>query len=122
VRFLDDFANKADALARRRANEALLLTAITDYLACRVDVAVQGGIGNEATAPHGCDQVTFANHTVAIFDQIGQQIEYLRSNRDKCVAVAAELTALFVQPKMFKQIQHVAAPQLLSAELYRRAA
>src|SRR5262245_5936347 len=49
-----------------KADEALLLTAITDYLAHRIDVAVQGGIGNDATAPHGCDQVIFANHTVAI--------------------------------------------------------
>jgi hypothetical protein len=71
-------ADKADAFARDCAHELLLLTAVANGLAHRVDTAVEGGIRDDATAPYRRNEVVFADDAITVFDQVDQKVEYLR--------------------------------------------
>ena len=71
-------ADKTDAFTRDRAHKPLLLAAIANGLAHRINAAVERGIRDDATAPDGRDEIVLAHHAIAVFDQIDQQVEYLR--------------------------------------------
>ncbi|MCY1235083.1 hypothetical protein D9M72_476870 [compost metagenome] len=65
-----DFANEAVTLAGDRANEALLLSAIADRLANRVDMAGDGRFRDDPAAPHCLEQVILADDSIAVADQM----------------------------------------------------
>ncbi len=60
--------------------------------------------------PYGRDEVIFADHAAAVFNQVNQKIEDLRLNRHRR-AIRAQFPALAVERKIIKQKQHVAPPQ-----------
>src|SRR5262245_22397182 len=94
-------ANEAQALAWDRPHQLLLIAAIADRLAHRIDAAVEGRIRNNPATPYGRDQIVLADHAVAILDEIDQEIENLRLDRDDRAA-RAQLPALRVEHKILE--------------------
>ena len=115
--FFLDVAHKSKALPRGRTDQALLLAAVADSLAHRIDSAVHRRLRNDSAAPHGRNEVIFADHAAAVFNQIHQKIENLWLNGYRR-AIRAQLSALAVERKIIKQKQHV-APRIAAAKSYR---
>ena len=80
---LPDLADKAKSFARNRPDQALLLAGISDRLAHRVDVARQCRFGNDPAVPNSLQQVVARHHLVPVLNQIEQQIEDFRADRDE---------------------------------------
>src|SRR5215475_9172984 len=78
--FFLDGADEAKALSRGRPYQALLFAAVSDCLSCSVNPAGQGRLRDYSPAPHGRDEVIFADHALAVFNQVDQKIEDLRLN------------------------------------------
>jgi hypothetical protein len=103
-------ADEAQALARDRADQLLLLAAVAHRPARRIDTGGQGRIGHDAPAPHGRDEIILAHHAVAIFHEMNQKIEHLRLDRDRFGA-APQLAPVCVKYLIGKKIFHVCALQ-----------
>ncbi len=89
-------ANEAEALARNCAEQLLLLAIVTDGLAYRIDVAGERRFRDDATGPHGLEQMILADDAVTILQQIEQQVEDLRAYGDG-VRGAGELAPIRVE-------------------------
>ena len=88
-----DVAHEAKALARDGADHGLILSAIAHRRSRGVDAAGQCRFGDDAAVPDGFDQIVLGDDAVPVFDQIGQQIEYLRLDGD-----------IFATPRQFTQV------------------
>jgi len=88
--------DEAKAFPGKSADEVLPLAVVTDGLSHAIDPAGQVGFRNNAPAPHRRDEVVLADHAVAIFDQVDQNIENLRLNRNNRAA-CAQLAALAIE-------------------------
>src|SRR5207247_2274593 len=110
LRLLADLADEADALARNRADEALLLAAVADRLARRVDSAGERRVRDDASAPHPRDEVVLADHAVAVLQEINQEVEDLRLQRHQRVG-PPQLPAVYVKYLIRKEKLQVVAPQ-----------
>ena len=86
---LPDVADEAEPLAGDRPDQALLLAAVADRLAHRIDVAGQGRFGDDPPAPHRIQQVVLADDALAVLHQIEQQVEDLRPDRDRLASRAS---------------------------------
>ncbi len=62
---------------------SLVLAAVADGLANRVDMAGERRFRNNAATPHGLDHMILAHHVVAIVNEEQQQIEDLRAHADR---------------------------------------
>src|SRR5262245_36101087 len=94
-------ANETHALARDSPHQLLLIAAVANGLAHRIDAAVEGRIRNNAATPYGRDQIVLADDAVAILNEINQEIENLRRDRDDR-ATCAQFTALRVERKILE--------------------
>jgi len=81
-------ADEAHAFARDGTDQALLASAIAHRLARGIDAAGQRRIGHDATAPHCRDQIVLTGHSVAILDEVKQQVKNLGLQRDEVGAAA----------------------------------
>src|SRR5262249_7025466 len=115
--FLPDITHEAKALSSGRSDQALLFSAVVDCLSCGVNPAGQGRLGDYSPAPYGRDEVIFADHALAVFNQVDQKIEDLRLDWHRR-AMRTQFTALAVAHEIIEQKQHVAPPHQ-AAELYR---
>ncbi len=88
--------DEPEALPRDRSEQVLLLAAVADCLADRVDMTGQGRFGNDPAAPHRIQQAILADHAVAVLHEIEKQIEDLRPNRNRFVP-ARQLSLLGVE-------------------------
>ena len=79
-------ADEAKTLARDGADHGLILAAVADRLARGVDPARQRRFGDDAAVPDRLDQIVLGDDVVAVFDQVNQQIEHLRLDRDALAA------------------------------------
>jgi hypothetical protein len=93
-----------------RPDQTLLLAAVAYGLAYRIDSTVHCGIRNDAAAPHGRNEIIFADYAVAVLDQVDQKVENLRLKGYRR-ASRAQFPALAVERKIIEQKQHVAPPQ-----------
>ena len=82
-------ADKAKTFPRDGADDGLIPAAVADRLARRVDPAGQGRFRNDPAIPDIFDQIVLGDDALAIFDQINQQIEDLRLDRDVLAAAAS---------------------------------
>ena len=96
-------ADKAEAFARDGADQALLLAAVADRLARGIDAAGQRRIRDDAAPPDRGDQVVLADDAVAILDQVDQQIEHLRLERDQ-LAAAPQFAPILIEGITLKEI------------------
>ena len=79
-------ADKAKTFPRDGADDGLIPAAVADRLSRRVDPAGQGRFRNDPAIPDIFDQIVLGDDALAIFDQINQQIEDLRLDRDALAA------------------------------------
>src|SRR5262249_22525323 len=79
---------ETDALARHRTDQPLLLAAVADRLARRVDVRGKGRICHLPPVPEGCEQVVLADDPLAVLHEKGEEVEDLGRDGDRLVAAA----------------------------------
>ena len=77
-------------------DQLLVFAAVTNCLSCSVDAAGQRGILHDPTTPNRGEEVVLADDTVAVLQQVHQQIEYLRLNRNE-IETAAELASVRIK-------------------------
>ena len=71
------------ALARERADQPLLIATVAESAPNCRNPAADSRLRNGAFIPHRCNQVSPADDTVAITDEMLQQIEHLRLDGDE---------------------------------------
>ena len=98
-------ADEAKTFSRNGADHDLILAAVADRLARGVDPARQRGFGNDAAIPHRLDQIVLGDDVVAVFDQVNQQIEHLRLDRD-AFAAAGQLAKVDIEHMVGKVKLH----------------
>src|SRR6185437_14780446 len=79
---LFDADDKAESVSRKRADHALRPTVIANRLADGVDSRRQRRIGDGPALPDGLEQLVLAYHTVAMAEQVEQDVEDLRLELD----------------------------------------
>src|SRR5262249_13988593 len=75
-------ADKPDSLAGKGLDEALLVAAVTDRDSQCIDARADGRFRYDAPLPDRCDQIVLADDAFAVADQVFQEIEDLRLDRD----------------------------------------
>lgn len=99
--FLGDLANKPEASARNRPDQALLLAGIPDCLAHGIDVAGQRGFGHDPSFPHRLQKIVPCHDLFPVSDQEEQQVEHLRSDGDE-LGASLELAPVGIETIIFK--------------------
>jgi len=79
-------ADEAQSLARNGADQLLVAPGVPDRLARRVDAAGQRGIRHRTATPDRCDHVILGDNAVATDDEIYEEVEHLRLDRNAFVA------------------------------------
>src|ERR1700759_4212077 len=74
-------ANEAKAFARDGPDKLLASAAIADRLARGVDTAGQRRLRDNSAVPDFIEKVVLADHTIAIFKQVYQEVKDLRLDR-----------------------------------------
>jgi hypothetical protein len=103
-----DLADEPVALARHRAHQALLLAAVADRRAHRVDVTGESGFRDDPPAPYRIDQVVLADDARPVPQQIRQHVEGLRPDRDRFRS-AGQLPPIRVEHVFFEDELHEGA-------------
>ncbi len=75
---------------------ALRFAVVAERAAGRLDAAGQCRLTDEASTPHGVEQLLLGHEPVMVADQLGQHVEHLGLDTDH-LAVRAQLVALGVQ-------------------------
>jgi hypothetical protein len=70
------------AFAGDRSDQLLLLAAVADGPPRRVYATRQGRLRHDPAAPDRRDQIVLADDVIAVLNQINQEIEHLRLNRN----------------------------------------
>ena len=76
-------ADEPVAAAVHRPDHLLRLPVVPERAAHLLDPAGDGGLGDEPAAPDGVHQLVLGDHPVAVRDQVGQDVERLRLQRDR---------------------------------------
>jgi hypothetical protein len=99
---VDDYvAYETKTLARYSADQFLLLAAVTDRFARRVDAAGHRRVRHDTAAPYCSDQILPADDTVAIQQQVDQEIEYLRFDGNR-IGASAQFAPLAIKDMLGK--------------------
>jgi len=96
MRLVLHLRHKAHALTGKRPNDRLCRAAVANRPACGVDPAVYRRIRDDAPAPDMRDQIVFADDAFAVLDQIGDEVENLRFERDRHT-IARQLAPLCIE-------------------------
>jgi len=65
-----------------RANEGLVLAVVTDGAPRRTDTRAECGLRNDTAMPYRFDQLILAHDSIAVSNEIDQQIKYLWFDRN----------------------------------------
>ena len=103
-------ANEPEAFARKRADQTLLLAAVTDRGSRCADARAQSRFRNNATIPDGVDQVILAKDALTVSDQIGQEIKDLRLKDDRRIA-KTQFASLRVENIVIEAVKQLTNPQ-----------
>jgi hypothetical protein len=76
-------ATRSETFSRQCFDQPLLLAAVADRPARRIDAGSHRRIRHDTPIPDGVDQVVLADDAVPIADQVGEQIEHLRRDGDQ---------------------------------------
>src|SRR5262249_60010375 len=99
-------ADKADPFAVCSANEALLLAAVADRAARRVDPRAQGRFRDDPPVPHGGEKIVLGNDAVAVADRVLEKVEDLRLERDQRTTTP-QLASRRIQREIFKRVEQM---------------
>src|SRR5882724_10640180 len=98
--------NETQAFVAQRLDQALILAAVADRGAGRIDAAGQRGFGNRSAAPDRVEDFVLGNDPIAIANQILKQVENLRLDGDK-LACAPQFAPLRIEYAVFEAKEHV---------------
>src|SRR5262249_10909704 len=98
-----DLAAEAHALPATRTTEALLIAGVADRLTGGIYAAGDRRVGNDPPVPDRFDQVVLGDDALAIANQIFEQIEDQRLDRDDLRA-AAQFASIRVERIVFEPI------------------
>src|SRR6516164_7590971 len=104
--FRSHVTDKAKALARNGAQETLILACVLYSLAHRIDATGQRRLRDDTAIPHFVEQLILADDAIAILDEIQQQVENLRLERN-AFAGAAKLSPSDIKHMIFKEKSHL---------------
>jgi len=107
--YFRDIGDEPEPFARDRPDQPLLLAAIADRLAHRIDMAGEGRFGDDPPAPDRIQQIVLADDARAVLDQMSQQVEDLRPDRHHRLP-PRQLPPLGVEHIASEQELHVGAP------------
>jgi hypothetical protein len=114
-----DIGDEAESLAGDGLDQALLLAIVPDHLARGVDVAGEGRFGDDARTPDLLQQIVLADDPVAAHNEIGEEIENLRANRDR-LGLPQQFPAVEIKHKVGEQELHFGAPTSCVASRAKR--
>src|SRR5690242_17417286 len=77
---LPHLGDKAKSLSGYGTDQALLVAAVAERFACRIDVTRQSRLGHDPPAPDRFENIVPADDMLAVLHQVDQQIEDLRPN------------------------------------------
>jgi len=106
----EDLVNLADepvSLARNRAYQTLLFAGVADGLAHGVDVAGQGGFGDDASAPDRFNQIVLAYHPLAVAHEVDQQVEDLGPRRYR-LGPTGDFPPIWIEHDVLEPVLHAA--------------
>jgi hypothetical protein len=75
--------DKAQTLTRYGADQLLLVAAITDRFPRGIDTTCKSRVRHDPTGPNCTDEIVLADDPIAVLDQVNQEVEYLRLNRNR---------------------------------------
>jgi hypothetical protein len=96
---------EADALPRHGLDEPLRLASVADRTARRVDAGRHGRVGNDSSTPDCSKQIIPADHTLAVSNQVFEEIEGLGLKTHGVTAVA-QFATVRVKSIIIKEITH----------------
>jgi hypothetical protein len=99
-------ADETDSLARDGPDQPLLVAIVVDRAPHRIDAAGQRRVGDHASVPDGIEQIVPRHHTVAVADQVVQEIEDLRLDGNQGTG-PAQLAAVGIKHEIFELERHV---------------
>ena len=102
-------SDKAKALSRQCLDEALFLARITDGASSGIQAGRERRFGDDTPLPDGLDQVVLADDMLPVADQVVQQVEDLRRDRDQFSA-ATKLAAVSVESAILEEVAQAAVP------------
>ena len=97
--------DKANAFARDRADQPLLVTIVADGGPCCIDACGKRRFRYSPSAPDGFEDIVLADDAIAVGDEIFEKVKHLGLDRDERIPTA-ELAASRVEDKIFKEIEH----------------
>jgi hypothetical protein len=103
-------ADEADALAWKGLDQTLCLAAVADRAPRRIDARSKRRFGNDAAMPDGCDEIVPADHAILVADQVFQEIEDLRLDRNQ-IGAAPQLAPVGIESAVVEQIEQLPLPQ-----------
>jgi hypothetical protein len=98
-------------------HDALVASAVTHRLAELLDPRRQRRLRHELMAPDGVQELGLGDHTVPVFDQMGEHVEHLRLDVHE-LATARQLVAGRVEQVVAKTVPH---RQIVTGRQRRRA-
>jgi len=110
---------KANASARERLDQSLVLAVVTDRGAHRADPATQGRLRDDPSLPKLCDELVSTDDTVTIAQKILKQIEDLWLNGHD-TATAMQLASLRIQQAIVEEVVHAGLPASLCQNRERK--
>jgi hypothetical protein len=93
------------------AKEALLLAAVADRIARRIDPRAQCRFRDDPPLPHRSQQIVLADDALAVADRVFEEVKNLRLEGDQRAA-AAQLAPRGIQGEIFKGVEQCTAPPI----------
>ena len=109
-----DGADETNPLARNGADQPLILAVVADRVSGGVDAAVERRVRDDPSAPHQCNEIVPADDVIAVFQQVNEQVEYLRLHRDQ-LAAAAQFAKIGVE-NVIIEVEFHACHRIFSQE------
>ena len=113
---LPHFTDESKSLAGNSAEQALIFSAIRNGVANGGNSAGKGGLRNNAALPHCGNQIVFAYDSIAVADEVMQQIKNLRLDRNT-IFTAQQFLPFGVKRKVFESVDHSGRPATRSQYL-----
>src|SRR5215470_2669173 len=117
--FFFHLSDEANALAGYRSYDFLLLPAVADRFSHSIDAGCQSRIGHDPAGPDRRDEIVLGYHAIAVLQEINQDIEDLRFDRDRA-AFARQLATVRVEGDAFEKEQQIPPLLRLVASTARR--
>ena len=93
-----------------RAHDRLTLAVVTDRATRGLDAGRERGLADEPVAPDVVEELFFGDHPLAVDDEVGEDVEHLRFDRDRNPA-PAQLEERRVELDVTEAVDHGRGPR-----------